>query len=129
MVVNKFMATVVILIAVIIYAILALFYMKVSCTGFYESYIDTSKPVDPILKGDDVPIRYKSGLCIKISTQEFWGKLKTKPELKQKMIDEFREQKSLNYDDLYAADMVFKKFGILGLNRYTLIQWTREAGQ
>lgn len=111
------------LIAIIIFCMLSLFYMKVSCTGMYESYVDASKPVDPVLNENDLPSRYKNISCIRISPQEFWVKLTITPELKQKIIADFRDQKDSRHDDFYAAENASRNTGIIGVNKYTLLNW------
>jgi hypothetical protein len=94
----------------------------------YESYIDKSKPViDPTINENDLPKKYRSTVCIRISPQEFWLKLTITPELKQKLIIYFNDNKDSRYDVFFAADVAFKNIGVMGLNRYTLINWASNS--
>jgi hypothetical protein len=123
MIVNKITILIVMLIAVIIFCVLSLFYMKVSCTGMYESYIDPTRTVDPVLNDNDLPNRYKNISCIRMTPQEFWVKLTITPELKKMIIDEFKNQKDSRYDNFSAVENATKITGVIGVNKYTLINW------
>jgi hypothetical protein len=121
--INKISMFIMALIAIAILSILASFYMKVSCSGMYEPYMDLSKPVDPVVSEADLPNRYKNILCMRISPQEFWIKLTITAELKQKLINEFKAQKEDRNDDLTSADNASKNTGVTGVNIYTLVNW------
>jgi len=129
MFVNKATIFIVMLIAVIIFCAMSLFYMKVSCTGMYESYRDTTKSIiDPAIDENDLPKGFRNTVCIRISPQEYWLKLTIAPELKQKLIIDFKDNKDYGYDDFYAVDVAFQNIGVIGLNRHTLINWVKGGG-